>query len=70
MRPLIPKIARSFPDRNTETIEKKMLNELRLRWSRFLPKETITDLDLLTIAQHHGMAIRLLDSSTNALVAL
>ncbi len=67
--PLLPKIARKDPLKNTSVLEMEMLSEFRLRGARFLIQD-MSDLDLLAIAQHHGMATRLLDWTTNPLVAL
>lgn len=69
-KPLLPKIARTRPEQDTTSLERKMLMELRRQGKRFGDIEKSSDLDLLAIAQHHGMATRLLDWSSNPLVAL
>ena len=69
-KPLLPKIARHLPHINSTELERGMLLELRRQGSRFPEVIGKSDLDLLAIAQHHGMATRLLDWSTNPLVAL
>jgi len=68
--PLIPKIARKNPEQDTLKTEKEMLAELRRRGSTILRTNTEDDWELMTIAQHFGMATRLLDWSSNPLVAL
>lgn len=68
--PLFPKIARRKPAVNTGLIERTMLEELKRRTvhdSIFIGKD---DWDCLVYAQHYGLATRLLDWTTNALVAL
>ena len=67
--PLLPKIARNDPTKNTGAIERKMLLELRRRGDLYL-QSTLDDWDLLVLAQHYGMSTRLLDWTTNPLVAL
>jgi len=69
-KPLLPAIARLDPTVDTTDLERNMLGELRIRGGRFLEQDAIKDIDLLAIAQHHGMATGLLDWSTNALVAI
>ena len=67
---LRPKIARKDPKQETTTTEKQMLAELRRRGDRVLGVATDDDWELLTLAQHFGMATRFLDWTSNPLVSL
>jgi len=69
-KPLLPKIARADPIKDTTVLEKMMLEELRRRGDVFLGANLIDDWDLMVHAQHFGMATRLLDWTSNPLVAL
>ncbi len=69
-KPLLPKIARKNPKKNTTVMEKIMINELRRRGTLFIGKDLADDWDLLIYAQHFGMATRLLDWTSNPLAAL
>lgn len=68
--PLLPKIARSNDQLDTTTLEKQMLAELKRRTARSPNVLGQDDWDALVVAQHFGMSTRLLDWTTNPLIAL
>jgi hypothetical protein len=68
--PLLPKIARKNPNIDTKDRERKMLEELKRRSAQDPLLLGRDDWDRLVYAQHYGMATRLLDWTTNPLIAL
>ena len=69
-QPLLPKIARSNNCRDTTALERQMLEELKRRTARSPTVLGQDDWDALVVAQHFGMSTRLLDWTTNPLIAL
>jgi FRG domain len=67
---LRPKIARKDPNVDSTELEKVMLAELRRRGDSFLSGAAHSDWELMVLAQHFGMATRLLDWTSNPLVAM
>jgi hypothetical protein len=66
---LLPKIAR-FNLLNVEETEREMLDDFQRRSLHLIDYKPGNSWDWLALAQHHGMATRLLDWTENPLIAL
>lgn len=70
--PLLPSIARRWSGSLPELlqVEQRMMHEFRQASPYLLPSKPDNEWDWLSIAQHYGLATRLLDWTSNPLIAL
>jgi hypothetical protein len=67
---LLPSICRGEPEQDTTEIERDMIEEFQRMGNSLIPNSNQSKWDLLITAQHFGLKTRLLDWSSNPLIAL